>query len=249
MAARVVIVSPNLRGSGDERFPQKVATVYLDREEFNVVVPAKAKGEALELLTQFEVYQLSPDRTHLVTDGRSGSIIEKVQEELQKRRFAGILRSGGNPDRRYVAAQICLSGHVLDAEGTDVERGQHCPKCGEASIDACQHCNGIIRGGNIYRSTGDYKLSYFCHKCGHPYPWMEERLRTARDMLDQDDKLTEDDRKALWSDLKYVMSDPMADLVPEKKKLISFKLGKATDWVREALLDLVAKTAAEIVKG
>jgi hypothetical protein len=90
-------------------------------------------------------------------------------------------------------------------------------------------------------STVDYELPYFCHKCGHPYPWMEERLRTARDVLDQDDKLTEDDRKALWPDLKYVMSDPMADLVPEKKKLISFKLGKAADWVREALLDLVAR--------
>ena len=74
-------------------------------------------------------------------------------------------------------------------------------------------------------------------------------MRTARELLDHDDKLTEDDRKALWADLKYVMSDPKADLVPAKKKLINFKLEKATDWVREAVLDLLAKTAAEVIKG
>jgi hypothetical protein len=77
---------------------------------------------------------------------------------------------------------------------------------------------------------------------------MEERLGTARELLDHDDQLTEDDRQALWPDLRYVMSNPQADLVPAKRKLIDIKLGKASEWVREAILNLLAKTIAEMAK-
>jgi hypothetical protein len=78
---------------------------------------------------------------------------------------------------------------------------------------------------------------------------MEDRLRTARQLLDHDDKLTEDDRIELWPDLKYVMSDPKADLAPAKRKLISVKLlTKGTVWVKEEIETLISKTAAELMK-
>jgi hypothetical protein len=78
---------------------------------------------------------------------------------------------------------------------------------------------------------------------------MKDRLTTARELLRHDDKLTLEDRNELWDLLQYVMSDPKADLVPAKKKLIEIKLGKATPYVREAILDLSAKIAAEMIKG
>jgi hypothetical protein len=78
---------------------------------------------------------------------------------------------------------------------------------------------------------------------------MEDILRTARELLDHDDKLSLDDRNSLWGDLQYVMSDPKADLVPAKRKLIDIKLGKATAYVREVVLDLIAKITAEVLKG
>ena len=78
---------------------------------------------------------------------------------------------------------------------------------------------------------------------------MEDLLTTAHELLEHDEKLSLDDRKNLWGDLQYVMSDPKADLVPAKKKLIEIKLGKATQYVRETILDLMAKTAAEFLKG
>lgn len=78
---------------------------------------------------------------------------------------------------------------------------------------------------------------------------MEDRLRVARDLLDHDDKLSLDDRNSLWSDLQYVMSDPKADLVPARRKLIEIRLGKATEYVKNTILDLIAKTAAELLKG
>ncbi len=80
-----MIQNANLRGSGDKRFPQKVATVYDGGDEFNVMAPWDATGNALEWLKQLEVYQLAPHRKNLVMDERSGSIIQKVVEELGRR--------------------------------------------------------------------------------------------------------------------------------------------------------------------
>lgn len=85
MRAKVVIQNANLRGSGDKRFPQKIATVYDGGDEFDVIAPWDATGNALEWLKQLEVYQLALHRKNLVTDGRSGSIIQKVAEELERR--------------------------------------------------------------------------------------------------------------------------------------------------------------------
>ena len=78
---------------------------------------------------------------------------------------------------------------------------------------------------------------------------MEDRLTTARELLRHDDHLTQEDREDLWNDLQYVMSDPKSDLAPAKKKLLGIKLGKASQYVREAILDLIAKTTAEYLKG
>jgi hypothetical protein len=78
---------------------------------------------------------------------------------------------------------------------------------------------------------------------------MEELLQTARRLLDHDDKLSYEERVELWDDLQYVMSDPKADLVPAKKKLIQINLAKAGEMVRETFVEIIAKTTAEIFKG
>ena len=97
-------------------------------------------------------------------------------------------------------------------------------------------------------SPVSYKLPAFCHKCGYPYPWMEDRLNTARELLDHDDKLSLDEREELWDLLQYVMSDPKSDLVPAKKKLISIKLEKAAAATKEVVVDFLAKYLAEMSK-
>jgi hypothetical protein len=249
MAPKVVIENAVLRGSQQEQFWQKVATIYFDGgEEFNIVAPPKATGDALEWMAQFQVRKPSPHGYSPVTDGRSVAIIQRVVADLENRKLFSDIQSGTNPDGQYVAAQICLRGHVLNVSGIDYERGEHCPKCGEISIDVCQHCKVAIRGGEIYASTLDYKLPNFCHKCGRPYPWMEDKLSTAKELLWHDDKLTLNEREKLWDLLQYVVSDPKADLVPAKKKLFEIGIAKALPATREVLLDFMAKLGAEILK-
>lgn len=252
MPSKVVIDNVVLKGSRDEQFLQRVATVYVGGEEYRILAPPKATGDALEWRDHFSVRR--PNRESfgseiLVTDGLEHSIIQQVVEELERHKLdADIWRQGVNPDGKYCAAQICLRGHVQSANGEPYKPGEHCPQCGEACVDACQHCKAPIRGNPVY-ATGNYECPSFCYKCGRPYPWMEDRLRTAKDLLYHDDKLLLEDRERLWSLLQYVMSDPKSDLVPAKKKLIEIDLGKAAAATRDFVTDLLAKYAAEMTKG
>jgi hypothetical protein len=82
----------------------------------------------------------------------------------------------------------------------------------------------------------------------NPYPWMRDRLDTARDLLWHDDKLSLEDRESLWGLLQYVMTDPKSDLVPAKRKLIEIRLQSALAATREFILDFLAKFGAEMSK-
>jgi hypothetical protein len=77
---------------------------------------------------------------------------------------------------------------------------------------------------------------------------MEDALSTARELLNHNDKLTQDDRNELADLLQYVMSDPKAPLVPAKRRLLEIKLGKAKEYTKEVILDYLAKVTAEMLK-
>lgn len=251
MPSKVVIDNGVLRGSQHEQSLQIVATVYVDGAEYWVLAPPKAIGDALEWQHHFYVRRPNQEAfgvEMLVTNGLQHSIIQQVVEELERRKLdADIWREGVNPDGRYCAAQICLRGHVQSAKGEPYKPGEHCPQCGESCVDTCQPCKAPIRGNPVY-ATGDYDCPSFCYKCGRPYPWMGDRLQTAKDLLYHDDKLSLEEREKLWSLLQYVMSDPKSDLVPAKKKLIEINLGKAAAATKDFVTDLLAKYAAEMSK-
>lgn len=248
---KVVIKQAMLNGSRDPHSLQPVAVVYIRGKEYRVSAPGEANGDALDWIKHWAVRESATD-----FQGESESqgavrvlVIKLVEEELKKHKAVQPGRAGKHPDGKHCAAQICIRGHVRHCDGDTFNSEEYCNECGFPCIDACPHCKEPIRGVLLYRRATDYQRPSFCHACGRAYPWLEERLKTARELLDHDDQLTEDDRQSLWPDLQYVMSNPKSDLVPAKKKLIDTKLGKATAWVREAILDLTAKTMAEIAKG
>jgi len=155
----------------------------------------------------------------------------------------------------YNAAQICFQGHVINmfAETDSGRNEEHCSRCGSPTILACLHCKEPIRGyhHDAYSAVVEpvpTEPRPFCHKCGKPYPWMEDRLQTAKELLYHDDKLSLDEREKLWGLLQYVMSDPKSDLAPARKKLFEIGVAKALPATRELLLDFMAKLGAELMK-
>ena len=254
MALTVVIEQGVLYGSQDDDSAQNIATVYVDGERYNVVAPAKLKGESILFTDHFSVREPSKDALDwaaefLVTGQRRDVIVNAVADELRRQKRDAGRVVGRTPDGLHYDALICLRGHVRSSAGTPFTPGDHCSKCGSECIHECPACNDPIRGMAVDSQVMMYDLPSYCHGCGRPYPWMRERLRTAKDLLDHDDKLLLADRERLWDLLQYVMSDPKSDLAPAKKKLIEIDLKKAKDDTKDFIQGLIAKTIVEAGKG
>jgi hypothetical protein len=253
LAINVAIKQRTLQGSFQDDELQRVATVYVDREEYKVTAPPDAVGDALDWVGQFGVQQtdresFSPGDIEVVGAFRILAI-KLTKEKLEEMKRDAHRAVGMNPDNLHYDAQICARGHVQSALGQPFERGEHCKKCGAICLDECPQCKSPIRGHLASSSVSHYTRPSFCYKCGRPFPWMEDALSTARELLWHDDKLSLEEREKLWNLLQYVMSDPKADLVPAKKKLIEIKLEKAGKVARDVITDLIAKYAAEMSKG
>jgi hypothetical protein len=242
--SKVIIEHRLLCDSGHNSGMQRIALVYVGTREHRVYAPSRATGEPAEWTSQLAVHipsgygELSlpePHRTH---------IIEAVLRELERRKSEAARTEA---DALYCAAQICMQGDVQSADGAPFDPSTHCTKCGSECIDRCQACKVPIRGKQKY-SAASFDCPSFCHGCGKPYPWMEDKLRTAKDLLFHDEKLSYEERKELWGLLQYVMSNPRADLAPAKSKLITIKIQKAAQPIKDFVTDLLAKYAAEMSK-
>lgn len=88
---KTVIEQSQLRGSKQDGFLQKVATVYLDGEEYRVLAPPKAAGEALDWVAHFSVRQPDKENFHseILVEGAFRILgIKLVKEELEKMKTA-----------------------------------------------------------------------------------------------------------------------------------------------------------------
>jgi hypothetical protein len=243
-----------LYGVDDDMSVQRIATVYVDGDPYTVVGPAKLKGEALKFMDHFSVREPSKEAldfgAELIVSGqRRDFIIRALAEELIRRKRDDGRVEGRTRDGLHYDAYICLRGHVKSYAGVPYKPGEHCGKCGSACINECPNCKEPIRGMAVNSGVIYYKPPSYCHACGRAFPWMQERLRTAKDLLDHDDKLTLDDRTRLWDLLQYVMSDPKSDMAPAKKKLIDIDLAKAKEDTKDFIQGLLAKTIVEAAKG
>ena len=254
MTLTVVIENAVLYGVSDDNACQRVATVYIDGDRFSVVAPAKLTGESLQHIGHFDVREPSKDALDwgadlIVTDNRRSLTLSAVEDELKRQKRDRNRAAGRTPGSIYRDAQICINGHVRSSGGLQINSGEHCNKCGQVCIEDCLKCGEPIRGQVADSFRVGYDVPSFCHACGNPYPWMEELLKTAKELLWHDEKLKLEDREKVWDCLRYVMSDPKADLVPAKKTLIGIYLAKAGDFTRESIENIIAKIAIESMKG
>lgn len=245
---KVVIENAVLKSSRDDFDWQRVATVYIRSDEYRVMAPTKASGHALDWRDHLIVRHIGSQGYTDVTKDMFGILaLRETEVELIARRNVENRPARMNPDGMHYDAFICLHGHILNSSVGGYD-GKFCDKCGLQIIADCPHCKTPIRGQFVNSRVMHYTAPNFCHDCGRPYPWMEDRLKTARALLDNDDHLKLEDRERLWGLLQYVMSSPKADLAPAKRKLIEIGLGKAAQATKELVMEFMAKYAAEMSK-
>ncbi len=152
----------------------------------------------------------------------------------------------------YDTAQICTNGHMITSMfiSSPQFRKNFCDKCGAATITNCQSCNSPIRGsyhgGSIFSS---YTPPSFCSECGKPYPWTEATVKAAKELADELDKLSLEEREMLKKSIDDIIRDtPQTTVAATRFKKITAKAGKAAvDGFRDILVDVLSETAKKII--
>jgi hypothetical protein len=160
---------------------------------------------------------------------------------------------GAQRDSYYDTAQVCMNGHMVNSRAASSPQHNEafCEKCGRPTITTCPTCNTPLRG--YYHSSvvvfggGGTPAPVHCYSCGRPLPWTEAKLAAARELTDELEGLTDEDRKKLKANLDDLIADtPRTDVaVVQTKKL----LAKAGGEARNALVDVLRGVVREAIKA
>lgn len=159
-------------------------------------------------------------------------------------------------DSYYDTAQICLNGHVVNTmAATSPQSSQkHCADCGAQTIMACTSCNAKIRGEyhvpGVFVFSHYYKPSY-CHNCGTAFPWTVSSLEAARELADEFDGLTQEEKEQLKSSFPDLVKNTPKTTVAETrfKKLMKKAGSEAYDGMKSILVDVVSEAVKKSVFG
>ena len=153
-------------------------------------------------------------------------------------------------DSWYDVAEVCLNGHVSNANSQryPAHNKKFCSECGKPTTTRCSGCNMPIRGE--FHVSGAVMVSHFtppafCHECGKPYSWTQERIRVADQLTDEAENLDEKEKEALkdtFADL--VHQSPRTTLAASRFKRLAKKAGDAiTDGLRAILVEVACEAA------
>lgn len=157
-------------------------------------------------------------------------------------------------DTWYDMAQICLNGHVINsmAQSYPQQNQEFCDECGSKTISECPNCSTHIKG--VYHIPGvmafsDYIPPKFCYKCGEPFSWTKSKLNAAKELADEMDNLTTEERDILKQSLDdLVIETPKVQVATIRFKKLMAKAGRsAADAFRDILVDIASETAKKIL--
>ena len=97
----------------------------------------------------------------------------------------------------------------------------------------------------------DLPLPSFCPDCGEPYPWTEASLKAAKELADELDNLSLEEREILKKSLDDIMvmeDTPQTPVAATRFKKLIVKAGKpAAEAFRKLLIDVASETAKKII--
>jgi len=158
-------------------------------------------------------------------------------------------------DSWYDVAQICLNGHVVNEKSKELpERNKKfCDRCGAVAVTECQNCGAPIPGyyhePGLIRPEAAYIAPAFCPHCGAGFSWIESRLQAARELAQEMEGLSDEEKETLLMSLEHVVKDtPKTALACMQLKKLFDKAGQGTnDLFREIFHDFIGKTAGKLL--
>ncbi|QQB05838.1 DUF2321 domain-containing protein [Macrococcoides caseolyticum] len=148
----------------------------------------------------------------------------------------------------YDPATICLNGHVASTTQANVR--PFCKECGKQTISVCQSCNSPIQGAfyipGVVTLGGKYDKPNYCHECGKAYPWTQNVIDNAIELLYLDEVI-DDETKQIIKDAipDLVVDNPSTPLAAAKYKKF---IPKTAEFVQNGLRNIFIDIVSESVK-
>ena len=154
----------------------------------------------------------------------------------------------------YDTAQICLNGHKITGSyhKSPQFHSKFCKTCGQPTIIKCQECNAEIKGSYSGVGVGfSSQVQAFCHNCGKPYPWTKSKIDSAKELAQEFENLSKEDKDILSKSIDDLVADtPRTTLAASRFKRIMSKVGKmAYSEMKTILVDLASSTAKKTMFG
>lgn len=169
----------------------------------------------------------------------------------------------------YGVAQICTNGHVItiDYDDRDYERMKKCSICGADTITECPVCGHPIRGGlcvdtivgyydydqpemkhQCISTKSGYSLPNYCEECGHPFPWMEQKIARIKTELLRSG-IEEQQIEYLMELLPDLITDNSKTkyAVMQFQKIMSHLKENAVGCVKEIFIEVLAEGAKRMI--
>lgn len=161
---------------------------------------------------------------------------------------------GGEHMGHYDVALICMNGHMVNDNYNEYPQHNtaYCEKCGAATINSCPNCKAQIRGsyevsGAVF-VRGTTTTPAYCHNCGKPYPWTEEKLKAIKEAIELSG-ISMQEKEEFNKNLPDIMSEtPRTKIAALKIKTIGAKVSKEI-WsvARDIIVDIASETAKKII--
>jgi hypothetical protein len=155
-----------------------------------------------------------------------------------------------------MTAAVCIRGHTIsDAiERVGAPVANFCPECGGKVVTRCASCNTPIRGDyyvEAFFGPSDFVRPGFCQHCGEAFPWTVAKLDAAKQLADEVEGLSPDDRGKLKEAISDIATEgPRTEIGAARIKKM---LGNTTTGLRQALwkisVDIASEAAKKILLG
>ena len=95
----------------------------------------------------------------------------------------------------------------------------------------------------------ELKLPNFCPEWGKPYPWAEAKLKAARELSDELENLSSEERDLLKKSIDDIVRDtPQTPVATTRFKRLVAKAGKpAADAFRDILVDVLSEAVKKSI--
>ena len=149
----------------------------------------------------------------------------------------------------YDQALICANGHVATSmlRRAPAHFAPFCEQCGQPNLSECPGCSAPIRGYYFGGAIGGhYFRPAYCIQCGAAFPWQQQAMEAARELADEIEELSPEERTRLKRSLEEISTDsPRTELAAGRIKKVVERLGGPTGQLLQKVAETVATEAAK----